>query len=192
MEQIIYCRDLGFDCNAVIRSSSEEEMLTQVGAHAHNDHDVSVITPELVDQVKAARRMSVGRTQAVMDRYFNATHDDVSMMATEVVFTDMNTGETYVGPEAVLAMLDYFYRQAFDARAEITNVIYGEGTAALEVDFVGQHIGDFAGIPATGKKVRVPLCVTYDLKDDKITRGRIFLQMPVMMQQLGIDKAGNQ
>ena len=43
----------------------------------------------------------------------------------------------------------------------------------------------FAGIPATGRQVRVPFCVVYDVEGDRITRGRVYMEMPVMMRQLG-------
>ena len=52
---------------------------------------------------------------------------------------------------------------------------------------MGTHIGEFAGIPATGRRVRVPLCVIYDLEADRIKRARVYLEMPVLMRQL--DKA---
>jgi predicted small metal-binding protein len=45
------CRDVGFDCEAVVRAESEEEILQQVGEHASAVHDVDV-TPEMAEQVK--------------------------------------------------------------------------------------------------------------------------------------------
>ncbi len=56
----------------------------------------------------------------------------------------------------------------------------------VEGDFVGKHIGEFAGIPATGKDVCVPLCVVYDLVNDQIKQGRVYFEMPALLQQLGI------
>lgn len=86
-------------------------------------------------------------------------------------------------------MLDYVYHQAFDARAETRNRTYTEDHAVLEADFVGRHIGTFAGVPATGRQVRVPLCVVYDLEDGQITRGRVYLEVPVLLRQLGASPA---
>jgi steroid delta-isomerase-like uncharacterized protein len=121
-----------------------------------------------------------------MTKYFNSNHSDVSMMARDVVFTIMATGQEHHGPDGVLQMLNYFYHVAFDATAEIRNMIFADGKAVVESDFIGKHIGEFAGIAATNKSVRVPLCVVYDLEDDLIKRGRVYFEMPVLLKQLGV------
>src|SRR5690348_12037672 len=128
--------------------------------------------------------MTATATREVMTSYFDSDHSDVSMMSEDVVFTIMATGEEYAGRDGVMRMLNFFYREAFEADAETTNTIFAEGKAVLEGNFVGRHTGDFAGIPATGKEVRVPLCVVYDLENDQIVRGRVYFEMPVLMQQL--------
>jgi steroid delta-isomerase-like uncharacterized protein len=106
------------------------------------------------------------------------------MMAEDVVFTNMATGEEHRGVEGVRRMLNHVYHEAFDAAAETKNRIYTENQAVLEADFVGTHIGAFAGIPASGRKVRVPLCVVYDLENGKIARGRVYMQVPALLRQL--------
>ena len=130
--------------------------------------------------------MSVEGTRKVMTQYFSSEHSDTSMMADDVTFTIMPTGQEHHTPEGVLQMLNYFYRVAFDASAENKNMIMGDGHAVWEGDFVGKHIGEFAGVPATGKDVRVPLCVVYDLENDQIKRGRVYFEMPVLFAQLGV------
>jgi predicted ester cyclase len=49
---------------------------------------------------------------------------------------------------------------------------------------VGKHIGEFAGVPATHKDVRIPLCVVYDLDNGMITHGRIYFEVPALMAQI--------
>jgi steroid delta-isomerase-like uncharacterized protein len=129
--------------------------------------------------------MSTERTRASIQRYLDSQHADLSVMADDVVFTHMATGDEHHGIEAVRGMLDYVYHQAFDARAETHNVTCDGDHAVLEGLFIGTHIGEFAGIPATGKDVRVPICVVYDLADGKIKRGRVYFEIPVLMNQLG-------
>jgi predicted ester cyclase len=130
--------------------------------------------------------MSIESTRETMLRYFGAEHGDVSMMAEDVVFTVMATGEEHHGRDGVLGMLNYFYHMAFDATFVPKTVLFGEGNAMTEGDFVGKHIGEFGRIPATGKDVRVPLCVVYDLENDLIKHGRVYFEMPALLQQLGV------
>lgn len=130
--------------------------------------------------------MSVESTRTVMEKYANSEHSDVTMMANDVVFKIMATGDEHSTPQGVLNMLNFFYHIAFDATAENLNLVVDDGRAALESIFTGTHIGEFAGIPPTGKKVRVPLLVFYDLENDQIKQARVYMDMAAMMAQLGI------
>ena len=133
--------------------------------------------------------MSIETTRETMMRYFNSDHGDTSMMADDVVFTMMATGEETKTPAGVLAMLHHFYHVAFDATYESKNTVFADGKSLVEGDVIGKHIGEFAGIPATNKDFRVPICVVYDLENDQIKRGRIYFEVPVLMQQLGVVSA---
>lgn len=128
--------------------------------------------------------MSVEKTREVITKYFDSKHSDVTVLADDVVFTTMATGEEHYGKEGVKQMLNYFYHIAFDADAEIKNLIFSDDRAVFEGDFVGKHIGEFAGIAATNKQVRVPLCVVYDLENGLIIKGRVYFEMPVLFEQL--------
>jgi steroid delta-isomerase-like uncharacterized protein len=109
---------------------------------------------------------------------------DTSVIADDAVFTIMDSGQEHKGREAIIGMLDYFYQVAFDARADTRNLIIADGQAVLEGDFVGKHIGDFGGIPATGKEVHVPVCVVYDIEGDKIKRGRVYWEFDSFRRQV--------
>ena len=126
-----------------------------------------------------------GQTNAVNNlKEFFKTHD-VIYVAENAVFKNMNTGEEIIGRKAIAGMLNYMYHVAFDAKAIVNNTVITKNNALLEANFVGKHIGEFAGIAATGKQVKVPLCVTYDLNEDGlIQNGRIYMLTDVMMQQL--------
>ena len=117
-----------------------------------------------------------------MEAYFK-THD-VSYVAEDAVFVNLGTGERTEGRTAIGEMLHYIYHVAFDAKAEVTHTIITEDKAVLEGFFVGKHINDFAGLPATQKNVRVPLCVSYDLENSMIKEARIYMLGDVMMKQL--------
>jgi len=53
MSKVLHCRDVGFDCEGVIRAETEDEVLQQAAAHAAADHGVTDITPEMADQIRA-------------------------------------------------------------------------------------------------------------------------------------------
>lgn len=129
--------------------------------------------------------MDTERARKMMEAY--ASNHDPRYLAEDSVFTDMSSGQVHEGRDAVAGMLDYVYHRAFDAHAETRALIVDGDKAVLEGTFVGRHIGEFAGIPATGREVRVPLCVTYDLAEDGIKRGRVYMAVTVMMAQLGVN-----
>ena len=45
---------------------------------------------------------------------------------------------------------------------------------ALEAIFAARHVGEFAGIPPTGREVRVPYSVHYELTDGHISALRVY------------------
>ncbi len=124
------------------------------------------------------------RTRELMQRYLESEHSDLSMLAEEVVFTNMATGEKYKGTEEISNMLNYVYHVAFDAEAELKNLIVEDNRAVLEAEIVGKHIGEFAGVAATNKDVRIPLCVVYDFENDQIKSARIYFEVPALMKQI--------
>lgn len=129
--------------------------------------------------------MSVESTRKVIQRYVDSKHTDMSVMADDVVFRNMATGDEARGPDGVQKMIQYIYHTAFDADAIDTKIICDDGKAVLEGTFVGKHVGEFAGIPPTGKDVSVPLAVSYDLENDRIKRARVYFETPVLFEQIG-------
>lgn len=53
MEKVVHCRDVGFDCNGVIKAKTEEEALKLAAQHAMQVHGLKEITPEVVAKVKS-------------------------------------------------------------------------------------------------------------------------------------------
>jgi len=56
MEKVIRCRDVGFDCNGVIKAKTEAEAMTLAAAHAKSVHGVKEITPEIVKKLQSVIR----------------------------------------------------------------------------------------------------------------------------------------
>ena len=56
MAKVIHCREVGFDCDGVIRAETEEEALRKAAEHARVVHNVAEITPQMVAKVREAIR----------------------------------------------------------------------------------------------------------------------------------------
>jgi len=54
MVKMLRCRDVGVDCDAVIRAETEEELMRKVAEHAKTVHGMSEIPQDLARKVKAA------------------------------------------------------------------------------------------------------------------------------------------
>jgi steroid delta-isomerase-like uncharacterized protein len=115
--------------------------------------------------------------------YFQ-THD-LKFIAEDAVFRNLTTGEVYKGKAEIGGLLHFMYKVAFNARLETTSYIIEENKASVEGLFTGEHIGEFAGIPATNKKISVPISVSYELKDGLIKEARIYFIDSQLLQQLG-------
>ena len=56
MAKVLRCRDVGFDCDAVVRADSEDEILAQAAQHATRDHGLPEVSDDVVKKVLASIR----------------------------------------------------------------------------------------------------------------------------------------
>jgi predicted ester cyclase len=102
----------------------------------------------------------------------------------DVVLTAVGTGRYAVGREAAVRQMRDMHERAFDAHIEVKSLLVDDDKAAVEADFAGPHIGEFAGIAPTGREVLVSYAVVYDLRGDQIRELRIYFPMAVLTEQL--------
>jgi predicted ester cyclase len=102
----------------------------------------------------------------------------------DVVWTTMETGEQVHGRDAVRDLIRTMHSGAFRSKPELVGLLTDDGTAMLEALFIGTHVADFAGVPATGVDVRLPYCMAYDVVDGEITALRSYLPMAALTAQL--------
>ena len=126
--------------------------------------------------------MSTDETRRVLEAYWE--EHDPRHVAENAVFTMQPTGEEIRGRDSIAKHLAGFYHGALEARAVRTNAIFSDGAGVLEARVQGRHTGVFAGIPATGRDVDVPLCVTYEVSGGLIQRARIYLLVNVLLAQI--------
>jgi predicted small metal-binding protein len=56
MAKVVRCRDVGFDCDGMVRAETEEEALKQVAAHAKTVHNMETVSEEVVKKVRQVMR----------------------------------------------------------------------------------------------------------------------------------------
>ena len=54
--QGVRCRDVGFECDGLVRAETEQDVWVQVAAHAQAAHNAGMISEEMVDQVRTVMR----------------------------------------------------------------------------------------------------------------------------------------
>jgi steroid delta-isomerase-like uncharacterized protein len=131
--------------------------------------------------------MSLERTTQTISSYLDSLQERSGFeqfFTEDVLWTTMENGQEIRGREAVRDFIVALHVQLFDAHPEVRSVTVADGTAALEADFVGVHIGEFAGVPATGARVRVPYSVFYDVSDQGITALRAYMPLRQMIADL--------
>jgi steroid delta-isomerase-like uncharacterized protein len=127
--------------------------------------------------------VSIETTAAIMQRFWEGHGADA--VTEDAVFTDIASGQSWAGREAVAGMLEYFYHGVFEARFEPERTYIADGSAAVEGRFIGVHQGEFAGVPATGREVDVPLAIFYTVDERGITEGRVWFMVSSFLQQVG-------
>ena len=54
MARELRCRDLGIECNVVIRAETEEALIEKVAQHALAVHGFDLTDPHMLEEVRAA------------------------------------------------------------------------------------------------------------------------------------------
>jgi predicted ester cyclase len=133
------------------------------------------------------KREATATTRAVVTAHLDALRnaDDCGAgLAEDVALTFMATGEIRHGRAAVVSLLDYLHQQAFAAPPSVATMVTGADQAMIEAEFTGVHSGEFAGIPPTGRRVRVAYVAAYDLNTEGIYAVRLYLPLDSLVRQL--------
>ena len=104
--------------------------------------------------------MSTDEVRATLGAYVDALGaraDFAQFFTDDIQGSVVGTPQQATGADAVEQLIRFMHEVAFDARPELKNMVIDDGKAAVEADFVGVHVGEFAGIAATQTSVRVPL-----------------------------------
>ena len=131
--------------------------------------------------------MDVDAVRETMRQYLEALADGgdfARFLADDVALVMMETGEVTRGRDAVRDAIVGMHTTAFAGRFVCTRLVCDEGSAAIEAQLVGSHVGEFAGIAPTGVPVTLTYSVVYDLADGAITELRGYLPLTATVLHL--------
>ena len=97
----------------------------------------------------------------------------------------MATGQVYDGDDEVLAY-HRNQRTAFpDQRHENVRTHVADDVVVTEFDLLGTNLGEFYGMPPTGRSFRVPVIALFFFEGDRITNERVYLDAASLLTQIG-------
>jgi steroid delta-isomerase-like uncharacterized protein len=102
-------------------------------------------------------------------------------------YQDEAWGDRYAGRDGVRLYYEQLIAALPDLEIKILQEHVTEDNVLLEVLICGTHLGPWRGLPATGRRVEVPLCGVYTFDDDDRLAGeRIYYDRATVLRQLGV------
>lgn len=96
------------------------------------------------------------------------------------------TGDVYDGPEEVAAYYQET-RAAFpDQRNELIALHHADDAVVLEAMLYGTHLGNYRGLPPTGRSFEMRFCAIFDFDEDRLICERVYFDSATVLRQLGI------
>jgi steroid delta-isomerase-like uncharacterized protein len=97
----------------------------------------------------------------------------------------MATGEVYDGDTEVMGYYTTT-RTAFpDQRHDNIRIHVADDAVITEFDLLGTNIGEFYGLPPTGKSFSVPVIAVFFFEGDRIVNERIYFDAASLVTQIG-------
>ncbi|MFF1821967.1 ester cyclase [Kribbella sp. NPDC058245] len=137
-----------------------------------------------VDTDLAARRIAV--IQEHMDTEVTQEFDlTLATFDGHPLYEIVPTGQRFDGAEEVMAYYA-LTRTAFpDQRHDNVRFHAAADSVIVEFDLLGTNLGEFYGLPPTGKAFRVPVIAVFFFTGDRITLERVYFDTASLVLQIG-------
>jgi steroid delta-isomerase-like uncharacterized protein len=137
-----------------------------------------------IDERRIAARINL------VDEHMRAEndHDLDRTMATLIQAPNYKLNdEEFGGGDSVRAFYTELFQGFPDLHLDETRRYVSDEAIILEVIMTGTQTNEFRKIPASGRRIQVPLCAIFLFDDnDRITGERVYLDVALMLRQLGV------
>ena len=117
---------------------------------------------------------------------------DAAALATdyaEDALIESPTAGEHRGREAAEKAFRAIFTAFLDLTVTVDHIIIDGDNVAKVLTLEGTHIGDFLGLPPTGKRFSMPAVFFYQLENGKIVRERRIYDFTGLLVQIGVLKA---
>lgn len=102
-------------------------------------------------------------------------------------YDDEAWGEHYAGASGVRDFYSQLMKALPDLDIQVLRRHATEDAIVLEVLIRGTQLGSWRGLPATGRRVEIPLCGVYTFDEqDRLAGERIYYDRASVLRQLGV------
>ena len=121
-------------------------------------------------------------------------YDDLDAAALAADYADdaiieSPTAGVHTGRDAAEKVLRTVFNAFLDHRVKIEHLIIDGNEVASVLMLEGTHIGEFLGLPPTGKPFTMPAVFFYQLENGKIVKERRIYDFTGLLVQIGVLKA---
>jgi steroid delta-isomerase-like uncharacterized protein len=111
----------------------------------------------------------------------------VSTFGDTARYDDEPWNEHYEGHRGVRQFYEQLMTALPDLEIEVRRQYVAFDAILVEVIIRGTHLGGWKGLPATGRRLEVPLCGIYTFDaDDRLAGERIYYDRGTVLRQLGV------
>jgi steroid delta-isomerase-like uncharacterized protein len=94
-------------------------------------------------------------------------------------------GENLYGHDSIRGFYESFFRAFPDLKVTVDQRHVSAEAITLEVTLTGTHLGTFGGIPASGRRIAIPLCAIFKFDEDERILGEwVYFDNALVMEQL--------
>jgi steroid delta-isomerase-like uncharacterized protein len=102
-------------------------------------------------------------------------------------YDDEAWGEHYEGGDGVRRFYQQLMSALPDLEIEVQRRHITEDAILVEVMIRGTHLGEWRGLPATGRRVEFPLCGVYTFdSEDRLAGEKIYYDRATVLRQVGV------
>ncbi|OBI63244.1 ester cyclase [Mycobacterium sp. E796] len=95
-------------------------------------------------------------------------------------------GQASDGESAVRELLQGLMTALPDLHAEVGRLRHADDAVFGETVITGTHLGPWAGIPATGRRVEIPVAGIFEFDGDKLLCEKVYMDFATLLTQIGV------